>query len=144
MHRVVTMLHEHAAPVTELHGQGYASTRTQTVHIFAALLPCRNVAGTAVPGQDLAFFEVDMDRVIPASATVLQRPDFTRAELGRSRDTSEISLLHAQIVSAHAPVTRAVVSRGRVVGGLLGATAKLEGTLRSHRNGRQIRIQNHG
>src|SRR5437660_2022120 len=65
---VVAVLHEHAAPVTELHGQGHAAAGPQTVDVFTALLPCRNVARTAVPGQDLAFFKVNVDGVIPAAA----------------------------------------------------------------------------
>src|SRR5258708_35830683 len=74
---VMAVLHVHAAPVAELHGQGYASPRTQTINVFAAFFPCGNVGGAAVAGQDLAFFEVDVDRVIPATATVDQGPDFT-------------------------------------------------------------------
>src|SRR6185312_5136404 len=79
MHGVVAVLHEHAAPIAELHGQGYAASGTQAIHVLAAFFPGRNVRSFSVPGQDLAFFKVDVDRVIPAAATVLQRPDFTRS-----------------------------------------------------------------
>src|SRR5258708_20961598 len=37
---VMAVLHVHAAPVAELHGQGYASPRTQTINVFAAFFPC--------------------------------------------------------------------------------------------------------
>ncbi len=66
MHGVVAMLHKHAAPVAELHGDGHAAVFSQTVNILAASLRLRNVADAAVAGEDLAFFKVDVDRDGPS------------------------------------------------------------------------------
>src|SRR5947209_13209104 len=123
---IVAVLHEHAAPVTELHGQGHAAARTQTIDVFTAFFPCRNVAGAAVPGQNLAFLKVNVNRMIPAAAAILQRPDFTRAELGCSRDAAEIGLLHAGTIGLNAPLACTGVRSGRINGGLLGAAAEGE------------------
>src|SRR5471032_1637565 len=68
--RVVAVLHVHAAPIAELQGDGDAAAGTQTINVLAAKFPRWYVAGAAVAGQDLAFFEVDVDRVIPTAATV--------------------------------------------------------------------------
>jgi len=60
--------------------------RTQTIHVLAALLPRRHVAGFARCGPGSDLLKVDVDRVIPATATVwsvqISRvPDFGAAEI---------------------------------------------------------------
>src|SRR5438067_8171689 len=94
MHGVVAVLHEHATPVTELHGNGDASTRKQPVDVFPPLL-CqreRNVIPPIVLSRkDLAFLEVDVNRVVPTAASVGQRPDLTGAKGGRRRNPTEVS-----------------------------------------------------
>src|SRR5256885_3887752 len=75
VHRVVAVLHEHSAEVAELHGDGDAARGAEAVHVLAAALPRRHVAQAAIAGEDLAFLEVDVDRVIPATAAGLQGPD---------------------------------------------------------------------
>ena len=82
MHGVVAVLHKHAAPVAELHGNGHCAILFQTVNILAASLRLRNVAEAAVAGEDLAFFKVDVDRVVPVKAS-FQDPDLAGAELRR-------------------------------------------------------------
>src|SRR5579864_144064 len=86
---VMAVLHEHAAPIAELHGDGDAAAWTQTIHVFAALLPRRHVRSAAVAGQDLAFFKVDVNGMVPSAATVLQCPHFARAVLRQRRDAAE-------------------------------------------------------
>src|SRR5260221_13989950 len=57
VHCVVAVLHEHSTPVTELHGGGYASTRTQTIDALAALLPGREVTAATVTGRARRVFK---------------------------------------------------------------------------------------
>src|SRR5437899_2430536 len=103
MHCVVAVLHEHATPIAELHGQSHASARTQTIHVLAALLPRRNVSSATVPGQDLAFFKVDVDRVVPSAAAVLQGPDFARAEGRSCGETTEAGIHHRAAIRGYSP-----------------------------------------
>src|SRR5712691_6974855 len=98
VHGVVAVLHEHAAEVPELQRDGHTSPGAQTIDVFAALLPWRHVARTPVAGKDLAFLEVDVDRVIPATAAVLQRPDLARAHLGRRRNPPDARVQHRPVV----------------------------------------------
>src|SRR6185312_6483360 len=105
MHGVVAVLHEHPAPIAELHGQSHASTRTQTIDVFAALFPCRDIAGAAIAGQDLAFFKVDVDWVIPSAATVPECPDFASAIFRSCRNASEAGIQHLAVIGLHAPGT---------------------------------------
>ena len=58
VHGVVAVLHEHAAPVPELHGDGDRPARAEAVDVLAALLSGRDIAGLPVPGEDLALLEV--------------------------------------------------------------------------------------
>src|SRR6478609_122584 len=102
---VMAVLHEHAAPIAELHGQGHASTRTQAIDVLAAFLPSRNVSSATVTGQDLAFFKVDVDRVIPTAATVLQCPHFAGTVGWGCGDTAEAGIQHLAVVGLHAPLT---------------------------------------
>ena len=81
MHRVVTVLHEHAAPVAELHFDGDTAAWTQAIDVFSTFLPRRHIGRTTVPGDDLSLLEVDMNRVIPAPAAVFQGPDFTGSDI---------------------------------------------------------------
>src|SRR6185437_7018996 len=105
MHGVVAVLHEHPAPIAELHGQSHASARTQTIDVFAALFPCRDGAGAAIAGQDLPFFKVDVDWVIPSAATVPEGPDLASAIFRRRRNTSEAGIQHLAVVGFHTPGT---------------------------------------
>src|SRR6478672_5010298 len=89
MNCVVAVLHKHAAPIAELHGDGYAAAWTQAIHVFAALFPGRNVSSATVAGQDLAFFKVDVNGVVPSAATVAEFPHLARAILRQSRDAAE-------------------------------------------------------
>ena len=70
MRGVVAVLHEHPRELPELHGDGNTSTGMEAIGVLAAPLPRRHIAEAAVAGEDLALFEMGMDRVIPASATV--------------------------------------------------------------------------
>src|SRR5215475_15384450 len=98
MHGVVAMLHEHSVELTELHGKGHASAWTETIHVLAAALPCRHIGCAAVAGQDLAFFKVNVDRMIPACAAILECPDLPRARRGCSGDPAVVGREHgAQI-----------------------------------------------
>src|SRR5579864_6924222 len=108
VHCVVAVLHEHSTPVAELHGQGHASTRTQAIDVFAALFPSRNVSSATVAGKDLAFFKVDVDRVVPSAAAVLQSPDLTRSVTRSRGDTSPAGVQHLAIVGLYAPRTRLI------------------------------------
>ena len=92
MHGVVAVLHEHSVELAELHGQSYASTRTQAIHVLAAFFPRRHIGCAAVAGKDLAFFKVDVDRMVPARAGILQSPDFTRARCGRRGNPAIVGL----------------------------------------------------
>src|SRR6185437_14253276 len=91
-----------------------ASTRTQTINVLAALFPRRNIACAAVAGENPAFFKVDVDRVIPAAAAVLQRPDFTRAVARRRRDASPACVEHCALVGGNAPRPGLIVGTGGV------------------------------
>src|ERR1051326_3503603 len=138
---VVAMLHEHAAEIAELHGQSDAAARTQSINILAALLPCRYVGSTAVPRQNLAFFKMDVDRVVPATASVLESPDFARPELGRSRDASIVGVERAPlIVSLNAPGAKEC--RHRIVGCLVSAASELENPFPCDGDIREIGIRN--
>src|SRR5438067_8952377 len=95
---VVAVLHEHPAPVAELQAHGDASARVQAIDVLAPLLPCRNVGGASVAGEDDAFLEVDVDGVVPAAAAVLDRPDLARASSGRRRDAAKVGIKHLSLV----------------------------------------------
>src|SRR5579859_1689463 len=104
----MAVLHEHAAPIAELHGQSHAAAGTQTIHVFAAFFPGRNVSSATVAGQDLAFFKVDVDRVIPSAAAVLQSPDLARSVTRSRGDTSPAGVQHLAVVGLYAPWTRLI------------------------------------
>src|SRR5947209_7633140 len=100
---VVAVLHEHAAPVAELHRERDASVWTEPVHVLAALFPCRDAAGAAVPGEDLTLLEMDVDRMVPVTSVVDQLPDFARPEFRRRRYPTEIRGKFVSTVGANAP-----------------------------------------
>src|SRR5207237_9430564 len=89
VHRVMAMLHEHAAPVAELHGNGDGAGRTQAIHVLAPSLPGREGRGASVAREHVTFLEVNVDRMVPAAAA-LERPDFPGAESRRRRYTAVI------------------------------------------------------
>src|SRR5882724_10954409 len=98
MHGVVAVLHEHSVELAELHGESYASTRTQTIHVFAAFFPRRHIGCAAIAGKNLTLFKVDVNRMIPSCAGILQSPDFTGARCGRRGDPAIVSLQHGAAV----------------------------------------------
>src|SRR4051812_39558090 len=123
--RVVAVLHEHPAPVAELHRQGDAPARPQPVDVLAAALPGGNVRRAAVAGQDLALLEVDVDRVIPAGAAVDDGPDLLRPGPRRSRDATEVGgQRSAPVVGLDAPWPEE--AGDRIARGLAGAAVELE------------------
>src|SRR3954453_22709142 len=87
---VVAVLHVHAGELPELHRQRNFAAGLQPVDVFAAPLCQRHIAQTAIASENLAFFEVDVDGVIPAAATVLEMPDFTRSRLWHSGEPAEV------------------------------------------------------
>src|SRR5690242_12648280 len=116
------------------------------IHILATLFPRRHVGSLAVAGQDLAFFKVDVDRVIPATATVLNGPDFARAVARRSRNAAPARVEHLVVVHLNAPwslliacakgVGRRIIHRQR----LGSAASELEGPSARDWNGGQIGV----
>ena len=90
MRGVVAVLHEHPAPVAELHGQRHGPARVQPVDVLPAALCQRHVGQAAVSSQDLAFLEMDVNRVVPPAAIVDQVPDFSRPESRRGREPAVI------------------------------------------------------
>src|SRR5436190_21314375 len=103
MYGVVAMLHEHAAPVAELHGQGDAASRPQAVDVFASCFPGRNVGSASVAGKDLPFLKVNVDRVVPAAAGIRECPYLARAKLRGSGDTGKVRVESGPAVSGNSP-----------------------------------------
>src|ERR1043166_1593339 len=124
MHGVVAVLHEHSVELTELHGEGYASARTQTIYVLAAALPRRHIGCAAVAGQNLAFFKVNVDRMVPAGAAILECPELACARSRRRSDPAVIGGQHCSGIGPHAPWI--LVSW---IAGISGAAAKLKRTL---------------
>src|SRR5206468_12468680 len=48
VHGVMAVLHVHAAPIAELHGESHATAGMQTIDILAASLPCGDIGSAAV------------------------------------------------------------------------------------------------
>ena len=138
MHGVVAMLHEHSVEFTELHGKGYASTWTKAIHVLAAFFPRGHIGCAAVAGEDLAFFKMDVDGVIPAGAGVLQRPDLPRARCGRRGDPAVIGLQHGSTICLDTP--RIFIVR---IGKALGSASEFKRPLTYHRDVREIGVRNH-
>src|SRR5215218_1320295 len=72
VHGVMAVLHKHAAKVAELKRDFHFAARSQAPDVFASALPCGNLGSTSVARECLALLEVDMNRVIPTTATVSQ------------------------------------------------------------------------
>ncbi len=138
MHCVVAMLHEHSEEFAELHGKSYASTWTQTIHVFAAFFPRRHIGCAAIAGKNLAFFKVDVDWVVPSCTGVLERPDFTRARCRGSGNPSIVSLEHGSTISLNAPGIFI-----RRISEVFCAAAELKRAFANHRDVREIGVGNH-
>src|SRR5436305_10949875 len=139
MDRVVTVLHEHPAPITELHGDGELSSGTQSIDVLAPLLPGRDVPRTAVAGEDPTLLEMDVDGVIPAPAAVPQGPDFAGVFSRRRRDATEVGIEHVAAIGLHPPGTEE--GGDRIVGGLRPAPSELESAGPRDGNLRQIGVR---
>src|SRR3954469_11017593 len=87
---VVAVLHVHARELTELHGQRNFAAGLEPVHVLPAPLCQRHIAQTAIASENLAFFEVDVDGVIPAAAAVLKMPYLAGARLRHGREAAEV------------------------------------------------------
>src|SRR5215217_1238477 len=83
VHGVVAVLHEHAAKVAELERDFHFTTGSQAPDVLAPTLPCGNLRSASVARQSLALLEVDMNRVIPTTATISQGPYFSGTEFWR-------------------------------------------------------------
>src|SRR3954451_14431600 len=136
---VVTVLHEHATPVAELHGDRERASRAQAIHVLSATFPGRNVRETSIARKDLPLFEMDVDGMVPAAAAVHEVPDFPRAEFRRRLDAAEVRLEYAAPVSRDAP--RPDEGRHRIGVRLTGAPGELKRALASDTNLREIRIR---
>src|SRR5579859_3314478 len=110
MHGVVAVLHEHPAPIAELHPDHYGSARTQPIYVFAAAL--RRRRRTAVARDDLALFKMDVDGMVPAKPA-LQGPFFAGGESRLRGNPAEVRLQRA---SATEGAAAAVVVGGNTPG----------------------------
>src|SRR5437879_6105058 len=100
---VVAVLHEHPSKVPELQRDRDVTARAQPPDVLPAALRCRDIARLAVAGEGLALLEVDVDRVIPATAAVIQVPDLARAGARRRRDPPEVRSELGAAVGPDAP-----------------------------------------
>src|ERR1051326_1645200 len=110
MHGIVAVLHEHPAPIAELHPDHHGSARTQPIHVFASALRDRRFA--AIPGDDLALFKMDVDGMVPAKPA-LQGPFFAGGESRLRGNAAEVRLQRA---SATEGAAAAVVVGGNTPG----------------------------
>src|SRR5205085_12352193 len=92
VHGVVAVLHEHAAPVAELHRDRDAAARAETVNVFSPALRWRHVCGASISREHLSFLEVDVNRMIPATPLVDEMPDFPRTEPRCRRDAAVVRI----------------------------------------------------
>src|SRR6185369_16260914 len=140
VHGVVAVLHEHAAKIAELECDFHFAARSEAPDVLAPALPGRNVTGTSVSSQSLALLEVNMNRVIPATATVFQCPYLSGTETWRRRDTAKVSCERSSlVVSFNTP--RPEERRHGVVGCLISAAVEFEDTFASYGNISQVRIR---
>src|ERR1700730_9657253 len=114
MRGVVAVLHEHPRELPELQGDGHGSISTEAKDVLAALLPRRYTAlGVPIPTaarEDLALFEVDVDRMIPVSTIVDQFPDLAGAQLGGRRKPAEVGVQILPVIRPDAPGVGVVAS----------------------------------
>src|SRR5882672_8652495 len=103
VHGVVAVLHEHPAEVAELHGDRDAPSRAKPIDILASPLRGRDGVRISVAVEDLALLEVDVDRVVPSAAAVLQDPRLAGAVSGRGRDAAIVRVEHLTVVRLDAP-----------------------------------------
>ena len=141
MHRVVAVLHVHAAPVAELHRDRHRALRLQAIHVLASALRVRHVVEAAVAREDLPFLEVDVNRMIPPVAVVDEMPDLPRPELRRRRDPVVVGGELDPAVGPDAPM--AGECGDRIAARLDAVLAEHERPLVDDRNLRQIRIRDH-
>src|SRR5690242_16334373 len=138
MHGVVAVLHEHSIEFTELHGEGYGSCRTQTIDVFAAALPRGHIRRAAIAGKNLAFFKVDVNRMVPTTAGIDERPDLARSGLRCCGNSAIVGGKHGSQISFNTPGI--LVSR---IIGIYSAATELKSPLTHHRNLRKIRVGDH-
>src|SRR5262245_26295886 len=100
---VVAVLHEHPAPVSELQRDGDAAVRPEPIDVLASPFPRRHLVGTSVASEDLALLEMNVDRVIPATAVILQSPDLASAVLWGGGDPPEVCIELVSIIRADSP-----------------------------------------
>src|SRR5215510_12553170 len=120
VHGVVAVLHEHPTPVAELQRDVNGAVGAQPPDVLAALLPGRDVRRFAVASQRLALLEVDVDRVVPTTAAVLQVPDLACTVAGRRRYPAEVGGESSSLL-IRLDTPRTKEARHRVVGRLAGA-----------------------
>src|SRR5260370_17548147 len=130
----MAVLDEHPRKFAVLHGHGDSAARMESINILATALPRRHIAETSVASEDLAFFEMNVNRVIPTSPAIDKCPDLASAHLGRSRNLVVVGREALATISSDRP--RSVVC---AVG-----SSELESAFPSHRNLRQIRVWNYG
>src|SRR5579864_466832 len=113
MHGVVAVLHEHPAPIAELHPDHHGSARTQPIHVFASAFRRRRLA--AIPGDDLALFKMDVDGMVPAKPA-LQGPFFAGGESRLRGNAAEVRLESGAAAEAAEAAAAAVVVGGNTPG----------------------------
>src|SRR2546427_9947235 len=101
----MAMLHEHAAPVAELHGDRDGAFWMKPVDVLAAPLRRPNARVLAAARKDLSLFEVDVDRVVPVTFVVDQMPHFAAPELWCRRDPAVVRSQRGAAICADAPGT---------------------------------------
>src|SRR5260370_19660809 len=119
MHGVVAVLHEHPAPIAELHPDDHVSVGTQAIDVLAAAL--RRRGRLPIPRDDLALFKMDVNGMVPVKAA-LQRPLFGGGESRLRGDAPEVRLQRASSTGA---ATGAVVVGGNAPGTPALATAQV-------------------
>src|SRR5260370_5075687 len=113
MNGVVAVLDEHPAPIAELHPDDEVGVRKQAIDILRSAL--RRRWRLAIPGDDLAFFKMDVNGVVPVKSA-LQGPLFGSGESWLRRDAPEVRLQRASS-------TGAATGTGVVGGNAPGASA---------------------
>src|SRR5579864_2614245 len=89
MHGVVAVLHEHPAPIAELHPDDHVSVHAQAIDVLAAAL--RGRRRLSVAGDDLALFKMDVNGMVPVKSA-LQGPLFAGGKSRLRRNAAEVRL----------------------------------------------------